>query len=713
MKNTSQAGTIHKAIQTALEHHQAGRLPQAEAIYRQVLQEKPDQPDALHLLGVIAYHEGRNAASAELISKAIRTRPSGPMYNNLGLALHAQGKFDAAVESYRKALSFQPNDAMAHNNLGNALQAQGKLDEAIRSYQKALTLMPDFAQAHSNMGLALQAQGEFGMAIVSHQRALQFVESPENKTGFVQCIKGIDFINEVAGIRPLVMRAISEPWGRPNDLAVPALSLIRLNPDINGCIGRAADAWPTRLSGQELFGPSGLATVAGDQLLQCLLENAPAGNMDMERFLTMARFAMLDAAAKAVVSDAVAEEILAFYCALARQCFITEYVFACTDEELGQARLLRERLVAALASGSPVPALWLAAVAAYFPLSSLHSDEILLERPWPEAVAALLAQQVREPMEERQLRACLPKLTAVDDNVSQLVQQQYEENSYPRWVKSPPHGRAIMLDAFLREHFPFAPCKPVVQGDEIDILIAGCGTGRHSIETARKFRGARVLAVDLSLASLGYAKRKTLEIGLENIEYAQADIMKLGGINRTFDVIESVGVLHHLADPMAGWRILLSLLRPGGLMYLGFYSELARRHIVAARNFIAERGYDASNTEDIRLCRQDIMNLMTAEDNTQIRPLALSGDFYATSACRDLIFHVQEHRYTLRQLKESLEELGLDFIGFHLEQNIKKQYREKFPGDPSETNLDCWNTFENGNPDTFAGMYQFWVQKRG
>ena len=166
-----------------------------------------------------------------------------------------------------------------------------------------------------------------------------------------------------------------------------------------------------------------------------------------------------------------------------------------------------------------------------------------------------------------------------------------------------------------------------------EVLIAGCGTGSHSILAAQRFRGARVLAIDLSLSSISYAKRKTQELGITNIEYAQADILKLGDIARTFDIIESGGVLHHLADPFLGWRILLSRLRPGGFMRLGFYSELARRHVVKAREFIAARGY-ASTPDDIRRFRQDL----TVKDmgvelqwlsrcRTSIRPVIVATSF--------------------------------------------------------------------------------------
>src|SRR5206468_9745575 len=111
--------------------------------------------------------------------------------------------------------------------------------------------------------------------------------------------------------------------------------------------------------------------------------------------------------------------------------------------------------------------------------------------------------------------------------------------------------------------------------NDLNILIAGCGTGRHAIETARLHADAKVLAVDLSLASLSYAKRKARELGVANIEFGRADILQLESLGQTFDVIEAMGVLHHLGEPLQGWRVLLNVLRPGGFMWAGLYSALA------------------------------------------------------------------------------------------------------------------------------------------
>ena len=112
-----------------------------------------------------------------------------------------------------------------------------------------------------------------------------------------------------------------------------------------------------------------------------------------------------------------------------------------------------------------------------------------------------------------------------------------------------------------REH-PHAPYHRTGKGGDIDILIAGCGTGRHSIGVAQQFARCENAGDRSQRRSLGYAKARTGALGVTNIDYAQADILQLGSIGRTFDMIQSAGVLHHLADPWAGWRVLLSLCVP-------------------------------------------------------------------------------------------------------------------------------------------------------
>jgi len=227
---------------------------------------------------------------------------------------------------------------------------------------------------------------------------------------------------------------------------------------------------------------------------------------------------------------------------------------------------------------------------------------------------------------------------------------------------------------------------------------------------ASEFSNARLLAVDLSLNSLAYAERKTRELGFSNIEYVQGDILELGKLERQFDLIACAGVLHHLGDPLAGWQILVNLLRPGGLMKIGLYSEIARQHLVLGQTLITEKGYSTS-PEDIRRYRQEVIGL-AADGNPAMAKICDSNDFFTTSACRDLLFHVQEQRFTLPLIEAALTSLHLEFLGFEMRnRNVVRKFKECHANSNALASLSLWHKFELDNPDTFIGMYQFWCKK--
>ena len=194
---------------------------------------------------------------------------------------------------------------------------------------------------------------------------------------------------------------------------------------------------------------------------------------------------------------------------------------------------------------------------------------------------------------------------------------------------------------------------------------------------------------------------------MTGIDYAQADIMALGTLGRSFDMIDSSGVLHHLADPFAGWRVLLSLLRPGGVMRLGLYSALGRQDVAAVRQFVAARGY-TGEAASIRQCRQELMGFAPG---TPQRVIAETSDFFSTSECRDLLFHVQEHNLSLPQIADFLAANALTFLGFEGCATGYQRYAQLFPDDPAMADLGRWDRIENENPRLFFNMYQFWIQK--
>ena len=564
---------------------------------------------------------------------------------------------------------------------------------------------PGFLDGFLAHGWQLLAEGRDEEAMEIAARAVQLQQSNESKALFVQCVKSWSYFPGAEKIRDVLALALRESWGKASDLIGLTRGLLDRDAVIGPALRRASDAWPRRLPLAELLGAPGLAAIANDPLLLALLESTAIAGVALERLLTSTRAGLLDMTENVEVG--VDDNALIAACAIARQCFITEYVFDLTDGERMRVEALRNRIEAAAASGGETRPFDLAVIAAYSRLDSLAGREAVLKRSWPKPVDAVLHQQVREPGEERRQRDSIPVLTPVAEGTSRRVREQYEDNPYPRWFGLPPGSQAVSLDDMVKMAFPFGNYYPTGKADGFDLLVAGCGTGQAAILFARDFRDARTLAIDLSLTSLGYAKHKTRALGIKAIDYAQADILELGGIGRTFDAISAIGVLHHLADPEQGWRVLLSLLRPQGIIHIGLYSKAARRHLIAAQAWLAARGYTAS-IDDIRRARQDL----AAANEPGFDDVATYADFYTMSGCRDLLFHIQNHEFDIPRIQAFLSANGLQFLGFQVDDGVRGKFWQHF-GREHEADLMRWQAFESENPDTFKGMYQFYVQKAG
>ena len=666
-----------------------------------------DPIDSLCALGIAAQRAQRHQLALALIGRAIVLAPGrAHVHFLLGSMLQKAGQLANATACYAKAVELEPTYAQAHINLGIVLQRQGRLDAAAAAFEAAMRLRPDDAEALHSLTAVHFARGEPARALGAIRHALEIKETPAARSLFAGSIRDLApalFMHEVRGF---VARAIAEAWDRPRIIAPAATTILKQDARLAPLIARAVAAWPARLPFDALLEAAGLAAICTDALLLALLESTHIGDRDLERFLTAVRCALLGAAedprASAELEQAGA---LRFCCALAAQCWINEYVFDVTDDESVRLTALAERVASALRAGEAVAMLPLVLLASYRPLHAVITPE-MLDRQWPEPVAGIVRQQVREPLEERRLAASLPRLTEIDDEVSRRVREQYEQNPYPRWVKLEPPRQPATLEYWLRQTLPAANFAPLSAGNGIDILVAGCGSGQNPITAARMFAGARVLAVDLSLASLAHAQRKTRELGIDTIDYAQADILRIGSIGRQFDFVDSTGVLHHLGDWQAGWRALIEVMRPGGVMRVGLYNERASASVVAARAFIAARHY-GSAPQEIRRCRQDLL----AASDPLLAHVAEYQDFFSTSECRDLLFHVQEHRLGLPQIKAFLGAHDLRFLGFVVGGAVVAHYRQRFPEDPAATDLDRWDAFEAEHPAMFGRMYQFCVQK--
>jgi tetratricopeptide (TPR) repeat protein len=153
---------LQALIRDALRLHQAGRLPEAEHIYRQALALDPFNADGLHLLGMAAFQSGRQDEAEQLLLRAIDLLPTAASYHaNLGNILQSQGKLAQAEASYRRALELRPEQAEVHLNLGHVLKAQGHVELALACYQRTLALKPDLAEAGAAESMVLLLKGDF------------------------------------------------------------------------------------------------------------------------------------------------------------------------------------------------------------------------------------------------------------------------------------------------------------------------------------------------------------------------------------------------------------------------------------------------------------------------------------------------------------------------------------------------------------------------
>ena len=209
---------LNETLEAALQSHQAGRLQEAETLYRRILAAIPNHANALHMLGVLAHQAGDNDIARELIAKSIALQPSAPdAYGNLGLVLQARGELDNAIKCYRQAITIAPDQAELHNRLGSALRADGKLDEAIESLQTAVRLDPNLAAAHNNLGNAYRAQNQTQEALASYRRALSL--QPDHIEALNNLANSLRESGAAAEAIRLYRRALELRPGHPQVLA--------------------------------------------------------------------------------------------------------------------------------------------------------------------------------------------------------------------------------------------------------------------------------------------------------------------------------------------------------------------------------------------------------------------------------------------------------------------------------------------------------------
>jgi SAM-dependent methyltransferase len=600
-----------------------------------------------------------------------RSAKAAGEYKRLGLQTLASGDVETASKALRVAAQGLPRDKDVRIALAHALRLKGDIAVAAVALTEALAIPPASVDAARALSSLLQRYN---------------IDEPDDlKPAGLRAALGCATIDH----QPIARTCLHFVC-RAGVLAEPMAQSV-------------ADGWDaaamTILDDRK-------AAAFRDELLRDALSAGFNTDARIEHLLAaLRRRVMLDVPDADLLGR---RDLFAFCLALVAQLHTNEHVWSVQPDEAAAVDRIAVDLEA-LGRGDAGAAGSLVKVLLYENVMSLplaEWPEAAVARIRPKALAQVVGPLIAARQQERALANAIESFGGIEDVTSQRVAGQYEKSPYPRWTSINTGAPTVRLGEIER-----------VFGGEIanrlrqapfEVLVAGCGTGQHAAQIAVAYgANARILGVDLSRASLAYAQRMVRQYGLDQVTFAQADLVDASVIGRQFDIIECIGVLHHMADPLAGWRSVLGLLKPGGLMYVGLYSAVARRALAALRDDPQYPGPGCSD-DAARAYRASLMARSGDVGNDE---LVLSQNFYTLSDFRDLVLHESEQHMTLEEIATFLDQEALAFTGFALDADTLSRYGRAFPDDPLPGRLENWAAFERDNPRTFEGMYCFWCRK--
>jgi SAM-dependent methyltransferase len=568
----------------------------------------------------------------------------------------------------RRAVEARPKSADARRDLAHALAMAGDPAEAVEQCTNALALKPSLNDAARLLASLLQRYA-LNASIDIAPRGLEAAFAFVNVDRQALTNAAIAYLREQPPLADIVAFGRNEGWD-------------------------AAAAVLLAQKGRKLL---------QNRLFQAALTHGLITDVEVEFLLTAFRRHVLLHA-----ESLSARPVYEFVCLFIRQCHNTGFVYHVSEDE--QSKLDRLTFdIGSILDGEATRVGNLLLHALYQPLHRLVPSDRTARgfgKVLPRTFRPVLSDHLTARQTDAAFSTNLPHLTEIIDETSRHVAAQYQSDPYPQWLslQVPESGSAATQ---MQPHFSRAELDRIA--GSCDILIAGAGTCQHAVNSAIAYGPrARVLAIDLSAPSLAYGARMAQTLGVNNIRFATADILRLGELDTRFDVIECSGVLHHMDAPFDAWRILLGLLRPAGLIQIGLYSALSRRVIEDLAHDPDWPGPDADD-DALRAFRQNLMRRGPGQPGFE---LTLSIDFFSKSGFRDLVLHVNEQRCTIPEIRDFVAANDLEFRGFTLPPEFLDAYRIRFPTDDMPGTLDHWSDFEEANPRTFDGMYIFWCRSK-
>lgn len=665
-KKLQEAGALKRQAleyyELASEEHLDGltvelRLQQAKSSAALALKYNPNDPDSLNLFSRVALELGSPHESREAIQCALDINPTnGGYWYSLGHIELAEQKLDAAESCFRKAIKYASKETKADRFLAYTLNAKGKYVEAFQLYRELAKTRPQDPHIRSKL-------------FESAKSLTADYYDPELEHDLIIYLK----------------------WKNTNARYLSSLvcSMLERKFDISesGC---------TSSSDQ----------IAVDPLFLLAMTQIPIKSAVIEKLIMALRYELL---IDATHHSQVTSEYIPLVCSIAMYGHRSEFILPMTDAEKNMVEALKNLIDSAVCESNSSPmdisgALLLFSMYESWSKLRTYKQMISTDKKWPEYLIAL-----RDEYEKlgKLNETHIAELTTISKGVSEKVKNQYESYPYPRW-KTLDYNRTTHYSQALQQEYGNIQFPKYLNDDSIKILVAGCGTGRHALHVAKYFRNVDVTAVDLSFASLSYAKRKAQELDIKNIDFRLGDLLNYKSNKDKYHIIECSGVLHHIKEYNLALKNLTHMLQVNGLIKIALYSDRAREPVKKIRDLF-KRKDTISNKNRIRMIRQAIL---WSNDLEGKELLTASDDFYSMSGVVDLLFHEFELRFTPKSIQSLCDNHNLKFLGFSsLNNQVKNDFKNMFGKSYDFTNLEQWDKFEIANPSSFSDMYQFYCQK--
>ena len=646
------------------------------------------------VLGALYLQKGlfENALNANFRSLELANKDHEAAYN-LAINFQNLNKLKKAYEYYSLAIKINPNYPEAFNNLGIINVYQNNLDDAYLNYTHAIKLKPNFAEAYNNLGNCLKKQNKYQDAIINYKQAINF--QPNYQVAYLNWLvlieqeklftisdENLKIIDNLLNFKNLI---------RPSYISKLVTTIISNKINTKKILNNYSKK---NINLQEL-----LSIISKTPLLLKFMSLYPLTDIELEKFLSFIRREILFQ----IYDLSFNEDIKNFQIALSNQLYINEFIYYENYDEKIKIFELILKLKDKIRNKLKPSIIEILCLSSYKPLNTLDWFSELF---YKNELYEIYKRQIIDYDTEIKIKSKILSIGSTTDNISSKVKEQYEESPYPRWLSLSIPTSPKLFPIYLNDKKLNILNDKIFKIHKPKILIAGCGTGQHSIEISQTIANCEILAIDLSLNSLSYAKRKSQELNINNIEYVQSDILNLNKFNKQFDMIDCVGVLHHMDYPIKGWQCLLDSLKHEGIIRIGLYSEIGRKDIIKIKEEINKLNIDC-NLDEMVSFRDNIIK----SDEKHHQSLLSMNDFYSASEFRDLLFNIQEHRFSLKQIKDILGTLGLNFCGFE-NQKIINQFNKMHFNKNDLYNLDLWDQLEQSENNLFSEMYVFWCQKK-